>query len=308
MQTLAMFLLIVSALVLGYSWYSLRGASTVVSRLAEIEDSEKDSYEQRPVDKQKKHREFKLNFTVSDRMKEEIRSSGLKVRVEEFLLIWATVVFAAGMLSLLLTRQLVISGIAVLGATVIPPLALRIAKARRIAKFGTQLYDVVMLLANSLRAGFSFEQALSSVASDMPDPIGTEFGIAVSEMHMGIPMEDALEAIYERTHNTDLHIMISAVMVQRRVGGNLSKILDNIANTIRERVRLRNKTAALTAQGRMSGMVVGVLPIGLYFIISAMNPTYMAAFFTSTLGLALLFLCIALEVIAFFVIRKIISI
>ncbi|WP_051353729.1 type II secretion system F family protein [Atopobium fossor] len=308
MDTIVIFIIVVCALLLGYCAYLLRSSSTILERLEEIENSDNDSYAQRPADKKEERRRIKINIQASDRIKEEIRNSGIQVRVEEFLLFWITLSFAIGILSMLLTRNLPMSAIATLAASALPPLGLRIARAQRLAKFGLQLYDAVMLLSNGLRAGFSFEQALTSVATDMPDPIGGEFARAVAELRLGTPLEDALEGICDRTNNGDMRLMTSAVMVQRRVGGNLSQILDNIASTIRERVRLRNKINSLTAQGRMSGMIIGVLPVAMYFIISAMNPSYMQTFFTSTLGIALLLGCVVLELVAFVLIRKITTI
>lgn len=299
------FIIVVCALLLGHCLYLLHTSSTIAERLEEIENSDNDSYTQRPSDKKTERKQIKLNIQVSDRPREEIRNSGLQIRVEEFLLFWITVPFVVGILSVFLTHNLSLSAIATLAASAIPPVVLRIAHARRLAKFDLQLYDAVMLLSNGLRAGFSFEQALSSAAADMPEPIGEEFARAVAEMRLGTPLEDALEGICDRTNNADMRLMTSAVMVQRRVGGNLSQILDNIADTIRERVRLRNKVNALTAQGRMSGLIVGSLPVVMYFIISGINPGYMSTFFTSALGMALLLACSILEFVAFVLIRKI---
>ncbi|MDY2788849.1 MAG: type II secretion system F family protein [Atopobium sp.] len=308
MDTIVIFIIVVCVLLLGYCAYLLHASNTIAERLEEIENSDNDNYAQRPTDKKTERKQLRLNIQVSERLKEEIRNSGIQVRVEEFLLFWITLSFAVGILSMLLTRNLPMSALATLAASAMPPLGLRVARAQRLAKFGLQLYDAVMLLSNGLRAGFSFEQALSSVATDMPDPIGGEFARAVAEMRLGTPLEDALEGICDRTNNGDMRLMTSAVMVQRRVGGNLSQILDNIATTIRDRVRLRNKINALTAQGRMSGIIIGVLPAAMYFIISAMNPDYMKAFFTSALGIALLLGCVVLELVAFVLIRKITTI
>lgn len=308
MDTIAIFIIVVCVLLLGYCTYLLRASNTIAERLEEIENSDNDSYAQRPKDKKTERKQLRLNIQVSERLKEEIRNSGIQVRVEEFLLFWVTLSFAVGILSILLTRNLPMSALATLAASAMPPLGLRVARAQRLAKFGLQLYDAVMLLSNGLRAGFSFEQALSSVATDMPDPIGGEFARAVAEMRLGTPLEDALEGICDRTNNGDMRLMTSAVMVQRRVGGNLSQILDNIATTIRERVRLRNKINSLTAQGRMSGIIIGALPVAMYFIISAINPSYMQTFFTSALGIALLLGCAVLELVAFVLIRKITTI
>ena len=140
--------------------------------------------------------------------------------------------------------------------------------------------------------------------TDMVPPISIEFGRAVNEMNYGMSLEDALTGVTTRMESSDMKLLTSAVMIQRKTGGNLANILDNLALTIRERVKLKNKIKALTAQGRLSGYVIGILPIALFIAISGINPDYMSLFYTTTLGTIIIVIAILLEVLAFVIINN----
>lgn len=182
------------------------------------------------------------------------------------------------------------------------------AKAGRLNKFNAQIGDALVIMSNSLRSGFSFLQAMDMVRKELPNPIAREFGRAFQEMHLGTPTEEALENLNARVGSEDLELVITAVMIQRQVGGNLAEILDNIANTIRERVRIKGEIKTLTAQGRISGIVIGLLPVVLAVIISVMSPDYLKPLVKHPLGMGMLASALAMEVIGIILIRKIIDI
>ena len=148
---------------------------------------------------------------------------------------------------------------------------------------------------------------MESVCRDMPEPISQEFNRAVREMKMGTSLEDALTAVSERMSNLDMQLLTSAVMVQRKVGGNLAEILDNISDTIRARIKLRRNIRTLTAQGRFSGYIVGLLPVASFVLISIYNPSYLTIYFTTMLGAIILVIAAVLEVTAFLIIRKMVN-
>lgn len=149
---------------------------------------------------------------------------------------------------------------------------------------------------------------MEGIAQDMQPPISTEFGRVLREIHYGVKQEDALNHMVERTKNKDLELLVSAVMTSAQVGSNLSDILDTISETIRDRIKIKQEINTLTAQGRMSGLVIGLLPIFLVLAIMLMTPSYFTGFFESTLGKILLVVSIVLEVTGFVFINKIISI
>ena len=145
----------------------------------------------------------------------------------------------------------------------IPRMWLNRRKGSRLNAFNKQLPDTITLLANALRAGSSFLQAIELVVRESRPPISTEFARVIREVNLGLPFEQAMENMVRRVKSEDLELMATAITIQHQVGGNLAEILDSIAFTIRERVRIKGEINTLTAQQRMSGYVVGFLPIGL---------------------------------------------
>ena len=146
---------------------------------------------------------------------------------------------------------------------ILPRWYVRRRQGKRLNPFNKQLPDTITLIANALRAGSSFLQAIELVVREARPPISTEFGRVIREVNLGLPFEQALENLVRRVKSDDLELMVTAISIQYQVGGNLAEILDSIAFTIRERVRIKGEIRTLTAQQRMSGYVVGFLPIGL---------------------------------------------
>ena len=179
---------------------------------------------------------------------------------------------------------------------------------RRVNKFNNQLGDVVIMLANGMRAGYSFPQALTSVSTSSKPPIGVELARAAREIQLGLPMEEVLGRLVERNPSEDLDLMIAAVQLQRLVGGNLAEILDTIGSTIRERVRLKDKIRALTAEARISGIIIGILPIGLALALFFIAPDYFRPMTTELPGQIMLGVGLLIEIIGFFLINRITNI
>jgi tight adherence protein B len=178
----------------------------------------------------------------------------------------------------------------------------------RLSAFNKQLPDTITLLSNSLRAGSSFLQSIELVSRESQPPMGEEMGRVVREVNLGLGMEEALSNLVRRIRSDDLDLMVTAIGVQQQVGGNLAEILDTIAFTIRERVRIKGEINTLTAQGRMSGYLVAFLPIGIAVTLNFINPSFMQPLFTELLGQILLGVGGVMMVIGFIVIQKIVNI
>jgi tight adherence protein B len=161
----------------------------------------------------------------------------------------------------------------------LPKFWLNRRKSSRLKAFNAGLADTIMLLANSLRAGSSFLQSVEMVVREAQPPISTEFSRVIREVNLGLPLDDALANLGRRMKSDDLDLMITAIAIQHQVGGNLAEILDTIAFTIRERVRIKGEIKTLTAQQRMSGYVVGFLPVALVILLSVIAPSFMAPMF-----------------------------
>ena len=178
----------------------------------------------------------------------------------------------------------------------------------RLGAFNKQLADTITLLSNSLRAGSSFLQSIELVSRETPAPMGEEMGRVVREVNLGLGMEEALSNLVRRIRSDDLDLMVTAIGVQQQVGGNLAEILDTIAFTIRERVRIKGEINTLTAQGRYSGYLVAFLPIGIMITLNFINPEFMQPLFTQLLGQILLGVGAVMMIIGFIAIQKITNI
>ena len=179
---------------------------------------------------------------------------------------------------------------------------------RRLAKFNGQLADFLLLVVNALRSGQTFLQGVHHAAQSCPDPIAREFRQVLHETNLGKPVGEALEAMIKRVPSEDLEIAVTAFDIQKNVGGNLADVLENVASAIRERVKLAGLVKTLTAQGMLSGIIVGVLPVAVGFMIYLINPPSMEVFFTHPVGTMFLFVAALLELFGAFLIRRIVRI
>ncbi len=185
-------------------------------------------------------------------------------------------------------------------------LGLRIRRRRK--KFTNQLGDMLTMVANALRAGFSFMQAFELISREMDAPMGREVQLVVNEVNLGNTLESALDNMQRRVASPDFELVVTAVLIQRQVGGDLASILDTISETIAERVRMRREVMALTAQGRASGWVLAAIPVGLFIILYMMSPNYLSPLLDTEIGQMCIVGALILEVIGFFVIQRIVDI
>lgn len=195
---------------------------------------------------------------------------------------------------------------AVLGA--LPLVFLLYRRRRRLKAFATQLPDALELVARALRAGHSLAAGMHVVSEEMPQPICTEFGRVYEEQNLGIAMDEALSNMVLRMPNLDLKFFVTAVILQRQTGGDLAEILDKIGYVIRERFKIFGQVQALTAEGRLSGVVLMALPVALFFVVYHLNPDYIMMLFTEPMGRQMLTGAIIMQIIGGFVIKKIVNI
>ncbi|MGO4886430.1 type II secretion system F family protein [Anaerobacillus sp. MEB173] len=181
-------------------------------------------------------------------------------------------------------------------------------RERRLKRCSDQLAEALGTMANAMRAGFSFMQAMQLVGKEMPDPLGPEFLRTLQEINFGIKTEEALENLMNRLPNNDLDIVIKALLIQRSSGGNLAELLETMQETIHGRVRIMEELKSLTAQGRMSAWVITLLPIGLGIYLKVVNPEFFAPMLIHPLGWVLLGVGTALLLIGWFVIQKVVKV
>ena len=248
------------------------------------------------------------NVRKAESLDFKMQQAGLPILGSEFLVIAFFGAVAAGVATLLLTLQpfsAVLVGVAALAGEWF--YVLYRINHRRTA-FVNQLGDCLTMVANAMRAGFSFLQAMDLVSKEMEPPISEEFARVMREMNLGARIEKALDDMDKRVDSPDFSLMVTAVLIQRQVGGNLAQILDTISDTINERIRMRREVMALTAQGRASGWVLAALPIGLAGILSIVNPGYLTPLFEDPIGRMAIGGALVMEVIGFFVIQRIVDI
>ncbi len=245
---------------------------------------------------------------LMDTIFNELILADIMMKPEEFCLVWIGLTFIPSGLAALFKLGLMPSvTLAAIGAF-LPIIFIKIKKENRRKAFEAQLGDTLIMMCNGLKSGFSFQQTMENVASDMPAPIGMEFGRVCNEIRYGATMEEALNNMADRVKSPDLMLVVSAVLIQRTTGGNLSEILSTISETIRDRIKIKGEISSITAQGRMSGIIIGSLPIGIAAILMVVNPDYMSTFFTTTAGNIMLSVSVIMEILGFLAIRKVVSI
>jgi tight adherence protein B len=267
-----------------------------------------------------------LNKAVEQRdfganLARDLARADLKLKPSEYLAMWGGCIvgipaflFIFGFVLPTLKNPIVL----VIGGAVgffLPRFWLNRRKGQRLKAFNNRLADTITLVANALRAGSSFLQAIEMVVRESEPPVSTEFGRVIREVNLGLPFEEALQNMVRRVRSDDLELMATAISVQHQVGGNLAEILDSISFTIRERVRIKGEIRTLTAQQRLSGYVVGFLPIGLTGVLFLIAPGFMDPMFRvppSVMGLPAGMLILGfgffMMFIGFMIIRRIVDI
>ncbi len=215
-----------------------------------------------------------------EKISKELAQADLKFKPGEYIALFIIAVIVVAALAYLIGGRNVVS--AIIGGVVgllLPRLYVKQQQRRRLIRFNDQLPDMLNLMVNGLRAGFSTLQAMEAVSKEMPSPLCDEFRRVVQEIQLGIPMERALDNLLRRIPSEDLDFVITAINVQREVGGNLAEILDVISYTIRERIRIKGEIRVLTSQVMYSGRLLSLLPVGLICILWFINPDYIREFF-----------------------------
>lgn len=249
-------------------------------------------------------------YTV--RLASELAQADLRITAGEFMTLRGVLASVGALLGLVLPvgNPFVLALVLLLAGLYGPMVWLRRRKLARQRKFNEQLPDLINLMSGALRTGYSFMQSLELVAREGVDPAKNEFGRVVREVGIGIPPEEALTHLVDRMQSEDLNLLVTAVNVQREVGGNLVEVLEIIASTIRERIKLIGEVGVLTAQQQLSGYIIAMLPVGLGLMLFIINPSYMLSMFTTThwFGWTVVSCSGVMIVIGLIIIRRIVDI
>jgi len=219
--------------------------------------------------------DYRLSLIALNRL---ILQSGITIGFSRLIIV-AVFVGLVAFAAIMVVRGSIIEAAfaGLIGAIALPYLALRFLRSRRQKKFGAQFPDALDIIVRSLRAGHPVPIAIAMVGREMPDPIGSEFGIVSDEITYGADLETALRNLYSRLGSDDLPLFVTAVAIQGATGGNLGEILENLSGVIRQRFKMRRKIRALAAEGRASAMILSALPIGLFIVIQFMAPDFYAS-------------------------------
>lgn len=248
------------------------------------------------------------NIQFSENTEKILLGAGSKLRPEEFFAIRIISASGLAVITALLVFPWYLSTLAVFIGFVIPKIVMKRKGKKRLQLSSYQLIEVLGMMANSMRAGFSFMQALQLVGKEIPDPLGPEFDRVVRQAGLGIPLEEVFVELVERLPNKELEVVVRAILAQRKSGGNLADLLETMEETIRGRVRILEELNTLTAQGRLSSWVITLLPVGLGLYLSLVNREYFAPMLEHPLGWTLLFVCVISIFMGWVFIQKIIRI
>lgn len=250
--------------------------------------------------------------STGDRVARELARADLKFKVAEYYALVFISTIGLGLLAWAIQGHWASFLIGAIAGFFAPRFYVKQQQSARIRKFDDQLGDMLNLMVNGLRAGYSTMQALEAVSRELPSPISDEFHRVVQEMQIGLPMEKALENLFRRIPSEDLDFVITAINVQREVGGNLSEILDTISFTIRERVRIKGEIRVMTANVRASGGILSLIPVALALALWFLSPEYIGTFFAPNgfvdqplCGIISVTVIIGLIVAGYFVMMKI---
>lgn len=268
---------------------SLRTETQVEERLARYLEEEKQA--------EKKAERSVLSEWLNKRMEKtprgsriarELARADIKLKVSEYFALLFILMVGLALISYLLAPSPISILIGVVAGYLLPQIYIKRKQAERLHRFEQQLVDMLNLMVSGLRAGYSTIQALEAVSNELSPPISEEFRRVVQEIQIGIPMEKALDNLLRRVPSVDLDFIVTAMNVQREVGGNLAEILDSISFTIRERVRIKGEIRIKTAQARTSATIVSLLPIVLSVYLWFVNRAYFMTFFDNGLLCGLL--------------------
>ena len=248
------------------------------------------------------------DWNIAKNLDFKLKQAGIPIFGAEFIIIVAIGVVLVTVIVYVITLNISMAPMAGLAVPVMALLIIRARINKRRNAFTEQLGDCLTTVSNALRAGYSFQQAMDVVAREMEPPISTEFERVSTDVAMGVALEDALEQMNKRVGSQDFDLVVTAVLIQREIGGNLAQILDTISYTINERIRMKREINALTAQGRFSSYVLVVLP----FIVAAFcwvfNHDQMQLFITEEAGRMAIVAALVMEIIGYILIQRIVDI
>ena len=254
---------------------------------------------------------FLAQLRGSEQAAINLERAGLPLRVGEYYIIRYAMALLFLLIPFVFSRGvfafIFAGGLAVLGYA-LPAMWVGSKRASRSKKVNGQLVEMLGMVANSLKSGYGLMQSFEFAGKQLDAPLATELKRMLRDANLGMSAEDALQALGERIGSPDLDMVLTAINIQRTVGGNLAEILESVAHTMRERERIRGEIATLTSQQRMTGIIIGGLPVGMGALFMLINPDYMGLLFTTTVGRGMLLAAVVLEFLGAMSMKKLLAI
>jgi tight adherence protein B len=241
-------------------------------------------------------------------LEHRLEQAALDWSPQSFLLLCVGLAFAAGLGALLFTGKVLVATVPAAFGAVLPWFYLRRRCNRRLGRFEEQFPEAIDLLGRAIRAGHPLSSGLKMVADESEDPVAGEFRRVFEEQRFGLPFDDSVTALADRVPLADVRIFVTALLIQREVGGNLAEILDNLSTIIRQRFILRRDVQTLTAEGRLSGYVLTGLPIGIGLWVLLANPSYIMILFEHPIGIPMVAGAAVMQIIGYLWMRRITNI
>lgn len=233
-----------------------------------------------------------------------LNRAGIKLRPSEFVGIVSGATILLAMLASIIIKTFAALILAVLLGVAVPVLYIKMLQAKRTTIFNRQLPDALSLVSSAIRSGYGLSRAMQLVADEMPAPISEEFRRVLNETNVGLSMDVALTRMVQRVGSYDVDLVVTAMIIQQQVGGNLAEVIDNIAATIRDRIRVEGEVSALTAEGRISGIILVALPILLAVFVGTTNPSYLQPLITEPIGIWMVIGGICLQILGGLIIKR----
>jgi tight adherence protein B len=237
-----------------------------------------------------------------------LQQAGLSWTLQTLFLLSIGMAVGLGSMTLILSRSIAIAFVATIIGGVLPTMYVRRRRTKRLNAFEELLPEAIDLVGRALRAGHPLTAGFKMAADDGPEPVAGEFRRVFEEQRFGLPIQDSLLGMADRVNIVDVRILVTAILIQREVGGNLAEILDNLSAVVRARFTIRRQIRVYTAQGRMTGYLLSALPIILFSMLYMINAEYMSILFTDPIGKFLIVVAISMQLLGFVWIRKIIKI
>lgn len=245
---------------------------------------------------------------LAKRLTQDLEQADIPLQVGEYILLRAVVAVLLAVLALMIVHNVVAAGIGAVAGYLLPAWHVSMAKKRRLNKLSKQLPEMLTIVSGSLKSGYGFLQSLEFAIQQMSPPMATELQRTVRDTTLGKTLDEAMAALLERVPTYEMDMVITAVTIQKSVGGNLSEILDNVGYTMRERERIDGEIQTLTSQQKLTGFILASLPIGVGGFFFLINREYITPLFTTGPGIAMLIGAIVLEIIGILIMRRILAI